>query len=159
MPRLHKTMSSLSSSSFAIHGVGRQGSDASTQAAPKEATAGRTAEVLTQVEFLRLTGLFNLRTRIRGSTEMTEAFFDLVREGAAPELSCVLYSPGEGLLSPSRGRSPSPDRTLKEELAREAWLLGGLKLKTLTGGTGLAALMEDLEELTMGRWILKPPPH
>ena len=93
-----------------------------------------------------------------GGTELTAAFFDLVRDAAPAQLSSVFFAAGEGVqvrsTSPNRvGRSPSPARQGTEDLAREAWLLGGLKLKALMGPTGLAALLADLEELTIGRRV------
>ena len=57
----------------------------------------------------------------------------------------ALIAEGGARLRRVRGR--------KTSIAREAWLLGGLKLKALMGPTGLAALLADLEELTIGRRV------
>ena len=153
MPRLTKALSSLSSDAFAIH-ASAEGSQRDRQRSPQQRPVphnvqvavsspheGDRSERLSQVEFLKLTALFKLQTRVLGGNELTAAFFDLVRDAAPAQFSSVFFAAGEGVqvrsTSPNRGgRSPSPARQGTEDLAREAWLLGGLKLGSFDGPHG-----------------------
>ena len=137
MPRKTAALlNSLSDSSFVIHkhdesrGARKSMQELQeAQQAVKDArvrderynvTDNPSEEVLSQVEFLRLMGLFKLRYRIRGGTDLTTAFFDLVRDNVPQQLTAVTFKPLDGV------RSPSPEN--KDDMARESWLLGNPSL-------------------------------
>ena len=78
--------------------------------------------------------LIPLRCSIKGTTDITEAFFELIRPDSTVDDGAADDVPEDEYLDTSH-------------VPQDMWLLGSLKFKQLCGARGLAELMHELNKL------------